>query len=198
MKTYSVKLRVYRGKKSYDKDANNNLIVVSPNQTMDLTPYNSMEWNNWIKNASNLGYTDGEVLSVFEIVHTDRTERDGKTVDEYTTTTYDTVVKEGDPIIDEIKASLKSAFVKKMDITPETPEQKKIAEMEAEMAELKVMMAGKSKSSTKESTKKVEHSESNDELNEAKKRFEELYKKPPHHAMKLEGILAKIKEKENA
>lgn len=136
MKTYSVKLKVYRGKKSYDEHGN----MTSANQSMDLSPYLSMEWNKWMENATLVGYTGAEVLKVCDIVHTEHTERDGKKVEPYNITTHEPV-KNGDPIVDEIKVAVKKAFIK----TPEialTPEQQKMADMQAEMDQLKAMIKG--------------------------------------------------------
>lgn len=184
MKTYSVKLRVFRGKKSYDKDKDDNLIVVSPNQLMHLYPYLSMEWNNWMKNATNVGFTDAEVVEVCDIVHTEHTKLDGKEVEPYITSKH-VPVEKGDAIVDEIKAAVKSVFDTSVKVVL-SPEQQKIADMEAEMAEMRKLLEGKT------TTKKVV---SNDNLADLKVKYEELFNKKPYHGWDETTLNEKIKAK---
>ena len=194
MKTYSVKLRVYRGKKVYDKGANGEAIVSSPNQYMDLSPYLSMEWNNWLSNATNVGFTDAEVVEVRDIVYTENTKRDGKECEMYITTTYPTVA-EGDPIISEIKAAVKSAFDTSVKVVL-SPEQQKIADMEAEMAEMRALL--KDGVTTKKAEPKkevVKESTGNDDLSALKVRYEEVFNKKPYHSWDSETLQQKIDAK---
>ena len=200
MKTYSVKLRVFRGKKTYDKDKDDNLIVTSPNQYLHLTPYLSMEWNNWMKNAVNVGFTDGEVVEVKEIVYTEYTKRDGKEVDPFIITTYEPTEKgesiSDESVINEIKAAVKTAFDTSVKVVL-TPEQQEIAALKDQMAELLKTKGGESPQPKKAEAKKevVEESTGNDDLAAWKAKYEQVFKKKPFHSWDAETLEQKIEEK---
>ena len=68
METYSIKARLFRGKKSYNENGK----LTSENQTIDLPIYGSMEWKNFMENATNVGYTGMEVIKTTEITYKDK------------------------------------------------------------------------------------------------------------------------------
>jgi len=190
MKTYSVKLKLFKGEKNYNQDGS---LKKGNSQNMDITPYLSMEWLNWMKNATNLGYTDADVIQVSDIVHTEYDKRDGKEVDPYVITTYQEA-KSDDPIINEIKKAVKDAFDTSVKVAL-TPQEQKIADMEAEMAELKALIRGNT-STKKVETKKVDDTPNiNEELDSARAEYKKVFKKNAHHLWKLETINEKIKAK---
>ena len=127
--TYSVKLRLFRGKKTYDENRN----VSSDNQLMDAPIYPSFEWDNFIKKFPML-YTGADVVGVKEVVFTSKQnemEKDGVMI---ITTSYDEdSVK--DSTIAEIKDIVKGAFSKES-VIELTPEQKRIAVLEAKLEAL--------------------------------------------------------------
>jgi monoamine oxidase len=187
MKTYSVKLRVYRGEKSYDKSGN----VTSPNQSMDLSPYLSMEWINWMKNSRNVGFTDAEVEEVREIVYTEHTKRDEKVVEPYIITTYP-VVKEGDNIIDQIKEAVKKAFDNSVKLKL-TPEQQELADLKIEMAEMKALLTGGTDADTGGEGGNDDTDE-DAELEKWRKKFFEVTGQKAHPMSKASTLEKKIEE----
>ena len=193
MKTYSVKLKLFKGEKNYNQDGS---LKKGNSQNMDITPYLSMEWLNWMKNATNLGYTDAEVIMVSDIVHTEYDKLDGKEVEPYTITTY-VDANSDDPIINEIKKAVKAAFDTSVKVEL-TPEQQKIATMEAEMAELREMLKGEPKKPAKKSKEKVDPpsdlNEDFDEREELRTEYFELADKKPHHMWSEATLKEKIAE----
>jgi len=192
MKSYSVKLRLYKGKKMW---LENGSVDMSNSSIVELTPYKSMEWENFMNNATKIGFTDAEVIGVKDIVFTDHKKKDGKDGETVTITTYEDV-KENDSIIDEIKSVVKEAF--DMTIKVElTPEQKKIAKMGAELAELKSMLksAGGKPGSvvTKVKSKKEGDSpKSDNELSKWRNKYLKVVGQKPFHGWDSETLESKI------
>ena len=127
--TYSVKLRLYRGKKTYDENGN----VSSDNQLMDAPTYPSFEWDSFINKFPML-YTGADVVEVKEVVFTSKQnemEKDGVMI---ITTSYDKDSVKDQKII-KIKDIVKGAFSKESPVEL-TPEQKRIAILEAKIEAL--------------------------------------------------------------
>ncbi len=183
-KQYSVKLKIFKGRKSYDEKGN----MISPNQSVEITPFGGLEWNNYLANISLLGYTGAEVTEVTEISYNkvqDNTKKEGEMKIE---TTYKVVEASKD-----ILEAVKNAFNKKVEKAL-TPEQKELADLKAEMKEMREAM----KSGSKTPAKKVEDNTPNinEELDAARDKYTKLYEKKPHHLWKLEKINSFIAEKE--
>lgn len=102
-----VHLRVYKGLKLF-YDANGK--VMNPNQVVKLT-YNTIEWKNFIKNLSGIGFNSVEVEKVLS----------GDTLEE---------IEMPKEILEEVKNIFKA---KERELTPE---QKEIAELRAIVAGL--------------------------------------------------------------
>ena len=185
---YTVKLNLFRGKKSY----NENMVLQSEMNQITLSPYNGLEWNNFMKYVANAGYTDGEVIGVFEIKHTEKPHANGKEGEISIITTHDKEVDLDSTIGKEISAVVKVAF----DTAPKvvlTKEQQELADLKAEMVELRELAANKS---TKTPVKEVEKTETiesgNDDLTLWKEKYKKTFNKKAHHSWSVEVIEAKI------
>lgn len=127
MKTYSVKLRVFKGKKTYDENGN----ITSQNHTMDAPIYESLEWNNFMKNFTLVGYIDVKVEKVSEIIYTEKKKEGKEGVD--VSVSYEPLSESDEKFIEVVQAVEKAK-------KPEEPkaeltaEQKRIAELEAQNA----------------------------------------------------------------
>ena len=141
---YAVKINLYRGKKTFDENGKISSEMIS----MDLPTYKSLEWNNFMKNATIVGYTDGKVISVNEIKYTTVDKPNGKAGEIVTTTSYEPVDMDSD-IVGEISSAVTKAFEPKR--AQLTPQEQEIADLKATVAELV--------SSKKESKPKVGMSE---------------------------------------
>lgn len=177
---YAVKLNLYRGKKNFDEDKK----LTSEMIAMDLSPYNGLEWNNFMKHASIVGYTSAEVTAVNSIKYTKHPKPEGKEGETITLTTYPSIDMDED-IVNEIKENVKSAF----DTTPKvvlTPEQKEIAELKATVKNL--VDNKKPKEETKKSVKINKTPNTDEELEDARDKYLKVFEKKPNHLMKLENI----------
>lgn len=161
MKTYAIKARLYKGKKTFDEQGN----LTSDSHPIDLPIYGSLQWQNFIANVKNLGYTE---LSNIQTIELDN----GKPV------------KEVD-IPSHIAEEMKQAFIVNKDI-PLTPEQKEIKELKEQMANLVA-------SSNKQP--KAKDNNTSSELDKARMDYKEVFGKDPHHKMKIEGIRESINNK---
>jgi len=193
---YAVKINLYRGKKTFDEHGN----ISSEMSAMDLPTYKSLEWTNFMKYATIVGYTDGKLISVSEIHYTTKDKPNGKHGEVVTTTSYEPVKMDSE-IVAEIAAVVKEAFeIKRVALTPE----------QQEIADLKAIVAGLVDSKPKKAEKPVKEkaapkaeikveapkeSDSSNELEDARGKYTELYGKKPSHLMKLEGLNKKIAEK---
>lgn len=182
---YSVKIRVFKGKKSYDE----NHKLLSANQLVTLTPFNGFDWINFMKHAMNLGHTSAEVVQVQKIVYTSVEDKIRKDAPNKIVTTYEDV-ETPQEITDAVHAAF-NPVVK----TNLTPEQVELADLKAEMAEMKASMSGGKKA---ESPKKDNTPNVNEELEVARARYTELYGKKPHHMTQLPKLNELIAAKENA
>ena len=130
-----VRLRLRRGKETYDKHGNLN----SPNHEMDSPIYPSYEFDKFVKNLSML-YTGVDVLGVKELVNVSKQnpfEKEGVMI---VTPTYEIFTDEEK--VKELTELAGSSF-RQEEKKELTPEQKQIAELKAMVEELK--NAGKSK-----------------------------------------------------
>lgn len=191
MKQYTVKLRIFRGKKNYDENGK----MTSENSTMDLGSYKSMEWDNFMKNALNAGFTAGEVVGVQEIIFTEKPKPQGKDGEKVIITSYEDVKMDAG-IVAEIKEVVRLAF----DNTPKvvlTAEQQRISDLEARLE----AMAGGKATKVAEPKKEIESEvfdntpETNEELEKARSKYTEVFGKKPHHMMKLASINESIEAK---
>ena len=151
-------LRVYKGKKIL---WNENREIDNENQRVSLI-YNNFEWLNYLKQIKGGGFCKVEVERFFE-------NENGKQKD----IDKSDIVK----IIDE---AFKGVEEKK----ELTPEQKEIAELKAQMAEL----LGK-----KKETKKVVSDDNPDELKKVKADYKKKFNKIAYHGWSLEQIKEKLK-----
>jgi len=123
-----VRLRLRRGKETYDKHGNMN----SPNHEMDSPIYPSFEFDKFVNNLSKL-YTGADVLGVKELVNVSKQnpfEKEGTMI---VTPTYEDF-KDADKIA-ELTKLIGSSF--NVEVEKElTPEQKRIAELEKAIEKL--------------------------------------------------------------
>ena len=191
MKTYAVKLRLYRGKKSHDEKGN----VESANQFMDAPTYLSFEWENFMKNASLVGYSDAKVVSVSEIVYETLPVKDGKKDDTYIKTSYKKVDIDSE-IANEIKAVVKDAFKTQTSEKSLTEDQKRIATLEAQIASL--ANSSKDKPKVKKEGKGFDDTpDTNEELEVARDKYTEVFGKKPNHLKKLQTLNEEIEAELN-
>ena len=188
---YAVKINLYRGKKTFDENGK----ITSEMGAMDLPTYQSLEWNNFMKHATIVGYTDGKLISVSEIKYTTKDKPNGKPGEVVTTTSYEPVSLDSE-IANEIAAVVKEAFeVKRVALTPE---QQEIADLKAVVAGLVEAKPKKEAKKKPEPKVKVEFEapkdDSSNELEDARAEYTRLYKAKPSHLMKLAGLNKKIAE----
>ncbi len=167
MKIYAINARIFRGKKSFNQAGQ----ITSENQTIDLPTTGSLEWKNFMKNATNVGYTEIEVIKTSQIIYVDKK------------TTYKEV-DTPDSILEELKEAFDTTV--KVELTPE---QKKIKAMEAQIAEL----LG-SKGTKKEVQSGNGEIKKSKEIDDAKAEYLKVVGKKAHHLMSLKKINEAIKE----
>lgn len=127
MKTYAVKLQVFKGKKNYDEKGN----ITSQTHKMDAPIYDSLEWKNFLKNFLLVGYSDMKVISVSEIIYTKTEKKDSK--GEYDVkTTYKALDESNEKYI-EVVGSVKEALNPQKPKKELTPDQQRIAELEKKL-----------------------------------------------------------------
>lgn len=149
-----VTLRCYEGDElTYDKNGN----VKNPNQQVTLV-YNDAHWKRHVGNLPRIGFG---VIEVEEVV--DASENVSTEIPQ--------------AIIDEVNSIIAKPEVQL------TPEQQRIADLEAQLAELKKLVGGNA-------TAKVV----DDNLLELRKQFEEKFKKKPHHTWSADVLTAKLAE----
>lgn len=194
-KEYSVRLRIFKGKKTFDE----NLKVTSEHQFVMLTPYGSMESDNYLKNITKVGFTDGEVVKVKEIIYTNIPKPNGKEGEEIIQTTYKTVDTPQE-IIDAVKKAFDMEVVKVL-----TKEQQEILDLKADIKEMKEAITGKKTEKKVEPAKEAvktpaandDDSSEEEKLEAARAEYTKLFGKKPSHLMKLPGMLVKIEDKKN-
>ena len=152
-----VHLRIYLGREILKRE---NGQVSNQNQIVSLI-YETLEWKNYLKNIKGIGICRIEVEKVLE--------HDGENF----------VVLEEIPqsIKDEVKAA--HSLVEKPDLTPE---QKEIAELKAQMAEL--LKANKVDKTPVNAVVKVDE----DELAKLQAKYEAKFNKKPHHMMGIKKL----------
>lgn len=177
-----VKLRVYKGKESYDKQGN----LISDSQTVKLF-HGTLEWNNFKKNAKVI-YTNAVVEGLFNEKVTIKTETiKGKEVENQE---FEYISKE---IPQELKDEVRYMFENEVILSPE---ERRIQELEAKLDAL--MNGSKSKKETKKAESKTETKEPNTEVDEElevlRDEYKEVVGKKPSHLMKAETLRNKINE----
>lgn len=146
--TYSVRLKVLRGKKTYDEHGKIN----SFSQELDAPMYPSFEWDKFISNVSQL-YTGVEVVSVKEIIKTVKQNPKLPVGEVLVTVTLN----------DEVNDEIKEAINKDVNGIFATPE-KVMTPQEKEIAELKAMVEQLAKDSKKKDVKSTDTEEDIDAL----------------------------------
>ena len=160
-----VTLHVYKGKRiSLNEDGS----IQNINQTVKLT-HGVKEWFNYLKNLHIHGYCKVDVDKIVEI----------------------STAKKGHEVSDEeIRDEVLNSFEGNKS-TQLTPEQIKIAELEAKLD----LLVDSNKSSKK--GKADNTSDANKELEVARDEYLKLTGKKPHHLWRLEKINEKISELKN-
>ena len=174
--TYAIKARLFKGKRTYDEHG----AMTSESQTIDMPMYGSLEWNNYIKNIKNLGYTQLSIITISEVTYKDR-------VASY---------KEIDEAPDNILQELKDAFITKNE-KPLTAEQKKIAELEAKLDAL--LNAKKPNPTMKPKTGGDGNGDvkNSKEIDEAKAEYLKVVGKKAHHLLSIAKMNKEILEAKN-
>jgi hypothetical protein len=171
-KNLIVQLRVYKGQVNFDENGN----LTSESQLMKLR-YGIREWTLFLKSIYQMGWTRVDVVKCFD--GNEKLEENGMFNHPET------------DIPSNIEAEIKVAM--EGDKKKLTPEQQEIKELKAQMAEI---VKGKQK---KEAPKEKSGKGNDDEaLNLAREKYEELFKKKPHHKKTLEKINNEIDAKLNS
>lgn len=156
-----IKLRVYRGEElNYNADGS----VKNENHLVSLT-HNSRNWVLFMKNLKNNGYCKVEVEKAFNEIEEGKYE-EIKNVSEYN---------------EEVQSSFKK--LKEVNLTPD---QKKIAELEAKLDALV--------NASKPKEEKVVEKQLEKSIEEIRVEYEEVIGKKPHHMAKAETLLKEIEE----
>jgi len=150
--------------------------VVNDNHKVSL-PFDTMEWNNWLKQVIPSGIIKIDVIGFAKI----KTDENGH----YVSHTFVDVPE-------EVEKKVQDSLVVKLDIKL-TPEQKEIAELKKEGAELKAMVKAMQSGN---SSVVEDKSETPPELVEAKEKYVNIFGKKGHHLWSLETIKEKIAEKQ--
>lgn len=168
-----VNLRVFKGSKmSYDENGK----PQNENQRVTL-PYDTVQWQNYLKALRANRFVRVDVENVFFVES--KKDDDGFFKDTFTDA--------GDDWMEKVKEEVKKHYE---DAKPElTPEQKKIAELEAA---IKALQNGSTKVKESKSEKKKEISE---DINELRAKYEKLYDKKPFAGWKADKLIEKINEK---
>lgn len=172
----AVKLRIYRGSKmSYDANGN----VQNENQLVTLI-HNTVEWRNYLKMLVANQFLD---VKAEKVIYCDKEkDKDGFFVDKISEVDQEVI----DGINDEIKKALTE---------PEralTPQEKKIAELEAK---LDALINGKSEKKPKKEKKSSEKETNPHELSDLRDEYEKLYDKKPFNGWKADKLKEMIAEK---
>lgn len=163
MKNIIVQLRIFRGKESYDVNGK----VTSNVQTMKLK-FGRLEWVNFMKTAI-------LVYSKIEVVRCTDMDNDYKEI---------TTPKE---VLADVERALKGEEVKL------TPQQQEIKELKDAVAELKGKKESKKPESKPKEEKKFDKTpDTDEELEAARVRYEEVFGKKPHYLTALKTINKKI------
>lgn len=166
---YAIKARLFKGRKNY----NENGVITSANQLIDLPITGSLEWRNFMKRVRHAGYTDMEVVKCSSVTYENHRP-------------VLTECEAPEEIVNEIKEAFRNTVKKVL-----TPEQREIAELKAQMAAM--IEANKApKTPANDDTPDI-----NEELEAARDRYKELFGKKPSHLMKLSTLNQKIEEELN-
>jgi hypothetical protein len=157
-----IKLRVYRGEElNYNADGT----IKNENQLVSLT-HNSRNWVLFMKNLRNNGYCKVEVEKAFSDLGNSQYEE----------------IKD----ISAYNEEVQDAFSKLKQVNL-TPEQKRIAELEAK---LEAFMKASKPTQEKIVEKQLEKS-----IEDIRVEYEEVVGKKPHHMAKAETLIKEIQEK---
>ena len=164
----TIHLHIYKAKRGFNGIARGeNGKIVNENHKVSL-PYDTMEWNNWLKHVIPSGIIKIEVLGVVKV------KRDSK--GNYESYSYENVPE-------NIKKQVADSLLAKVDISQQTPEQKRIAELEAKIDAILGTGNGVSKEPKKEIAP---------ELEEARKKYHKVFGKKGHHSWDVTTIKEKI------
>lgn len=167
-----IHLHIYKGKQGVQGVATDqNGKVVNENHLVKIK-HNTKEWDNYLKMMVTNGFVKVDVIGFCDGV-----EKDGSFI-------YSEVPES---IVESVNEALHGH--KKIAMTPE---QKEIAELKSQMAEL---LKGKKEPKAKEVKEK--DIEIDAELKEARAKYFEAFGKQGNKLWKVETILSKIEEKEN-
>lgn len=149
------------------------------NQIVTL-PYDTVQWQNYLKALRANRFVRVDVEKVFFV--------DSKKDDEGFF--RDTLTDADSDWMEKVKEEVKKHYE---DAKPElTPEQQKIAELEAA---IKALQNGSVKAKESKSEKKVEKTENSDNIDELRAKYEELYGKKPFGGWGADKLIEKINEK---
>lgn len=171
MKKLIVHLRVYRGKTLKQLDYNADGSVKTENHITKVE-YGSLMWGLYLKNLK----TEYGAATVERVVEEKVSESGEKSYEE---------VKDFAHISKEIELCFEG------EAKPMTPEQKKIAELEAK---LELLLSGGT-TNTKEVVK--EAAAPSEDIDALRKEYEEVYGEKPHHLFKAEKLITLINEKKS-
>ncbi len=179
-----VTLEIFRGKPARDFDDPSK--VISDHQTLKL-PYGGLEWSIFMKNAK-ASFTRMSIKSVKEetLTHT-KTDKTNKKGDQIVkrTSEYKAI-----DIPENIKLEVEAAMKDQGAIL--TPEQKRIADLEAK---LDILTNGKTEASVADASTPDTTPDVNEELKAAFDEYEKLFGKPAHFRSGLKGLNEKIAAK---
>lgn len=174
-KKSTVKLRVYKGQKlSYNSDGS----IQNENQIITL-PHNRVEWRTFLKNIKMHNYIKVDVEDAFYVDK--KKDEEGYFVDIITKCTEDE--------IKAIKQEVDTAF--KPAKEEMTPEQRRIAELEAKIELLTKSIKGEVKIDKNNSV------EEKDEMELLRGKYEAVVGKKPFNGWDKETLLQKMSEAEN-
>lgn len=163
MKNIIVQLRIFRGKVNHDEKGK----VTSDNQVMKLA-FGRLEWVNFMKSAK-------LVYSKIEVVVCTDADEDYKEIETPA------------EVLSDVEKALKGEEIKL------TPQQQEIKELKEAVEELKGKKESKkSESKPKEEKKFDKTPDTDEELEAARARFEEVFGKKPHYLTALKTINKKI------
>jgi hypothetical protein len=162
---------VYRGKTLKQLDYNADGSVKTENHITKVE-YGSLMWGLYLKNLK----TEYGAATVERVVEEKVSESGEKSYEE---------VKDFAHISKEVELCFEG------EAKPMTPEQKKIAELEAK---LELLLSGGTKN-TKEVVK--EAAAPSEDIDALRKEYEELYGEKPHHLFKAEKLITLINEKKS-
>jgi len=173
MKKLIVHLRVYRGKTLKQLDYNADGSVKTENHITKVE-YGSLMWGLYLKNLK----TEYGAATVERVVEEKVSESGEKSYEE---------VKDFAHISKEVELCFEG------EAKPMTPEQKKIAELEAK---LELLLSGATNSISADKEVK-QFNEMSQDIDALRKEYEELYGEKPHHLFKAEKLITLINEKKS-